>query len=184
MRHRQMTLAYLVVPVSLLIGCRVAGGSTGAPTDHSLMAAPLASSITSLAIEPSRSASLPILRSSGGVATEEALAGRWVLQQVQTVDGVDRGSRPGQTTLTIEKGTLFAVDACSQQLQAQVAVDRSTLTLNGGMYGGGFGEVSGHPCGDPEAVAFWNTRGTIRWEIVHSRLVVRSASMTLTYSKG
>jgi len=82
------------------------------------------------------------------------------------------------------KGDPVTVDACAQQLQAQVTVERSNLKLTGGIYGGGFAAGQGHPCGDPEAVAFWNTIGTIRWESVHSRLVVHSDFMTLTYKKG
>lgn len=180
MHHRRTAVACLLVSVCLFAGCRAAGGSPGAQ-DQS--AASSGKSISSSAGKANRGDSVPVPPSTNDSAIGE-LAGEWVLQQVQLGSGSPRSAHPGLTTLLIHGGTLFAVDACSAQLQAQLTVDRSTLQLTGGIYGGGFGGGVGHPCGDPEAVGFWNTNGTIRWAVVHSKLIVTSNSMTLTYRRS
>ncbi len=90
MRHRQTALAYLLVPICLLAGCRAAGGSTAAK-DQSSVPSSSAKSISSLPSGTSSSVSAAVSRFSDGFDPDEALAGRWVLLQVQTVNGSPSG---------------------------------------------------------------------------------------------
>lgn len=135
MRHRRTAVAYLLAPICLLAGCK--GGSEsslGAPDQSSLSAGTSSSSPIS---EARSDAAASVPPSSDESAREEALIGRWVLQQVQTGNDSPRSARPEQTTLSIRGGTLFTDDACGQELQAQVTVNQSTLKLTGVIYGGG-----------------------------------------------
>jgi len=182
-RHRRMAVACLFAPICLLSACDgvSAARSLGAPHQSSSSAG---TSHTTLASEASRHATSPVLPPSDDSASEKAVTGGWVLQQVQIGNGLPRPARPGQTSLSIQRRILFTVDACAQQLQARVTVDRSTLKLTGVIFGGGSYGSPGHPCGDPEAVDFWNNRTTFEWKVFQSRLVVRSESTTLIYRTG
>ncbi len=183
MRHRRMAVACLFAPICLLSACDgvSAARSLGAPQQSASSAGTSHATLTS---EASRLATSPVRPPSDDSASENAVTGEWVLQQVQIGNGLPRSARPGQTNLSIQRGILFTVDACAQQLQAQLTVDRSTLTLSGVIFGGGFHGSPDHPCGDPEAVDFWNNRTTFEWKVVQSRLVVRSESTTLIYKTG
>lgn len=175
-------MAYLLAPICLLSGCREASvGSLGAPAESS---SSVQTSNGTLVGETGSNPAAATVPSSEGSAGKDALVGRWVLRQVQTGTDLPRAARPGQTTLSIQGGFLFAVDACSQQIQAPVTVGQSTLKLADGIYGGGFAGSPDHPCGDPEAVDFWNDSTTFEWKVVQSRLVVSSNSMTLLYGVG
>lgn len=182
MRHGRTAVAYLLAPMCVLSGCHGASEarSPGSPDQTWLSAAtsdrPLAR------VVPGDAAPAP--PSLNDSTRQEGLLGRWVLQQVQIGNHSPQLARPGQTSLSIRGGLLVANDACGQQIQAQVTVDGSTLQLADVVFGGGFPAASDHPCGDPEAVEFWNTSRTFEWEVDRSRLIVKSESMTLTYRVG
>lgn len=175
-------MAYLLAPICLLSGCQGASvGSLGAPDQSS---SSVQTSSATLVVESSSQAAAATSPSSEGPDDEHALVGSWVLRQVQTGTDLPRAALPGKTTLLIQGGFLLAVDACSQQIQAQVTVGQSTLTLTNGIYGGGFAGSPDHPCGDLKAVDFWNDSTTFKWKVAQSRLVISSDSMTLFYGLG